>query len=272
MQATGNNQNQSYSLSICLKADGFSFYGYNPAMAEPIAIESHTYNKEEPATETLKKALQASSIIQKNNHALVYGLVDSPAMQVPLEYFRKEDANAFYRLTYTREKYGKTYYNILPHLEIAQIFAIDLEIEQVLSQYFPNIKFYHSHAMMLEKISLLERKDKPRLYVYFHEQDIFIFHYQDQRLKYANTFFSGTTADNAVYFILSVWKNLGLDMQNGECMLIGESEIKQSAAQYLSKYLHHVKNTATTDIYRRSPLARNPQVPFDLLTLLSNVI
>lgn len=241
-------------------------------MAEPVAIESYPYNKEESAAETLKKTLKASSITKKNNFVIVYGLVEGPAVQVPLECFRKEDAGAFYRLTYTREKAGKTYYNILPHLEIAQVFSIETEIEQALSLHFPNIKFYHNHTMMLEKMSLLERKDRQRLYAYFHEQHIFIFHYRDQQLKYANTFPTGATADNAVYFILSVWKSLGLDVQDGECILIGENGIKASAAQGLAKYLHHVTDTAATDIYHRSPLAQNPQVPFYLLTLLSNVI
>ena len=125
MQETGNNQSQTYNLSIRLHADGFSFYSYNPTRTEPVAIEDYIYHEEESVAETLKKAIAQSAIVRKRNNPVVYGLVTGLSMQVPLECFRKEEAHALYRLTYAQEKTGKTYYNILPHLEIAQIFTVD---------------------------------------------------------------------------------------------------------------------------------------------------
>ena len=160
MQETGNNQSQTYNLSIRLHADGFSFYSYNPATTEPVAIEDYIYHEEESVAETLKKAIGQSAIVQKRNNSVVYGLVTGLSMQVPLECFRKEEAHALYRLTYAQEKTGKTYYNILPHLEIAQIFTVDLEVERILSQYFPSIRFYHSHTMRLETLWLMSQQDK----------------------------------------------------------------------------------------------------------------
>ena len=136
-------------------------------------------------------------------------------MQVPLECFRKEEAHALYRLTYAQEKTGKTYYNILPHLEIAQIFTVDHEVERILNQHFPGIRFYHSHTMILEKLWLLAQQDKRQLYAYFDEKEVFVFGYRAQQLCYANTF-PADVADNAVYFILSVWKDLKTGL---ECSL-----------------------------------------------------
>ena len=149
MQETGNNQSQTYNLSIRLHADGFSFYSYNPTRTEPVAIEDYIYHEEESVAETLKKAITQSAIVRKRNNPVVYGLVTGLSMQVPLECFRKEEAHALYRLTYAQEKTGKTYYNILPHLEIAQIFTVDHEVERILNQYFPGIRFYHSHTCLL---------------------------------------------------------------------------------------------------------------------------
>ena len=151
MQETGNNQSQTYNLSIRLHADGFSFYSYNPTRTEPVAIEDYIYHEEESVAETLKKAIAQSAIVRKRNNPVVYGLVTGLSMQVPLECFRKEEAHALYRLTYAQEKTGKTYYNILPHLEIAQIFTVDHEVERILNQHFPGIRFYHSHTMIIGK-------------------------------------------------------------------------------------------------------------------------
>ena len=188
-----------------------------------------------------------------------------------LECFRKEEAHALYRLTYAQEKTGKTYYNILPHLEIAQIFTVDHEVERILNQHFPGIRFYHSHTMILEKLWLLAQQDKRQLYAYFDEKEVFVFGYRAQQLCYANTF-PADVADNAVYFILSVWKDLKMDVRQEECILLGNGNIKDDTAQLLARYLQNVRNTNAADIYRRSTLARNQQLPFDLLALWVHVI
>lgn len=141
--------------------------------------------------------------------------------------FPEEEAHALYRLTYAQEKTGKTYYNILPHLEIAQIFTVDHEVERILNQHFPGIRFYHSHTMILEKLWLLAQQDKRQLYAYFDEKEVFVFGYRAQQLCYANTF-PADVADNAVYFILSVWKDLKMDVRQEECILLGNGNIRMT--------------------------------------------
>ena len=271
MQATGNNQNQSYILSIRLRADGLSFYGCNTAQAGQVAIEHYPYAGR-TAVETLRQALDRSPMLRECDSPTTYALTDSPSMQVPLECFRKEDVHTLYRLTYAQEKTGKTYYNILPHLEVAQIFTVDPETEHLLRLAFPGIRFYHSHSMILEKLWLLQRQDTPKtLYACFDGNQAFLFCYKEQKLQYANTF-PADKADNAAYFLLSVWKGLGLDAGEDTCVLAGRGEAKDETALRLERFLPHVQNTEATDIFRRSALARNPQVPFDLLALLVHVI
>lgn len=272
MQATGNNPYQSYSLSIRLHADGFSFYGYNPNETEAIKEEAHRYTDTESRTETLRRALAGSPLTAAGSYCMgVYGLVTGPSIQVPLEAFRKEEAGTLFRLTYAREHSGKIYYNILPHLEIAEVFSLDKETEALLCHHLPGIRFYHAESMLLEKLLPFDTPGKQRLFVYFHEQEMLVFCYRDQKLLYANTFPAGQT-DNAVYFILSVWKKLSLDVREGECILLGESEQKAGCADMLGKYLHIVKPLSAADIYRRFAPARHPHLPFDLLALLINVV
>ena len=262
---------QSDTVTIRLRADGLSFYGCSTANAATVETEHYTCAEGERMADTLERAIAQSTLLRQGAPGVVYGLASGPSMQIPLECFRKEEVHALYRLTYAQEKTGKTYYNILPHLEIAQIFTIDTELEQLLLRHFPGMRFYHGHTMVLEKMWLLETQGLHRLYAYFHEQEIFVFAYREQRLAYANSF-PADVAENAVYFLLSVWKDLKMDAQQGECVLIGEHGIKDSTAQLLSKYLAHVKETQATEIFRRSSLARDPQVPFDLLALWANVV
>ena len=127
------------------------------------------------------------------------------------------------------------------------------------------------NTMILEKLWLLAQQDKRQLYAYFDEKEVFVFGYRAQQLCYANTF-PADVADNAVYFILSVWKDLKMDVRQEECILLGNGNIKDDTAQLLARYLQNVRNTNAADIYRRSTLARNQQLPFDLLALWVHVI
>lgn len=271
MQATGNNQNQSYSLSIRLYADGFSFYSYSPNAGQAIREERHTVKEGQEAAEVLRQALATSELTHSTDYMAVYILVSGPSMQVPLEAFRKEEAAMLYRLTFAKETTGKIYYNILPHLEIAKVFDVDRDTEKVLCTHFPTLRFYHSDTMLLEKIALSDTPDKTRLYVHFYEQEMSVFRFRNQHLLYANTF-PADQAENAAFFILSVWKNLEMEAQTDECTLLGDNRIKSDTAQLLARYLGHVNDLPRTELFRRSALAQHPSIPFDLLALLANVI
>lgn len=270
MQETGNNPHTAYSLSIRLHADGFSFYSYCTYSEPIIKKEDYSFQPHEPHAATLENALKASPLTHLDN-LMVYGLLTSPSVQVPLEAFQKEEAGTLYRLTFKQNTYGKIYYNILPHLEIAEIFTVEKELEEVLCQYFPHICFYHIHTMLLEKLALQTMRESQKLYAYFHEKEVFIFSTRQQQLYYANTFPIEQTA-NAVYFILSVWKSLGLEAESHECILLGSPDITAEVTTHLNKYLRHLRTLQPTDIYKRAPLAQVQGLPFDLLTLLLNIV
>ena len=236
-----------------------------------MAIKDFTFTKDETPADTLGKAALQTGIQPGDNGGAVYGLVVGPCMQVPLECFRKEEVHAFYRLTYAQEKTGKTYYNILPHLEIAQVFTIRPEVESALCQLFPHIRFYHNHSMILEKMGLMPSSGTPQLYVCFSKEELFLFSYKEGRLHYANTF-PADVAENTAFFILSVWKGLDLDPLNATCILLGESGVKAAASAILGRYIKNVRCTPASEIFHRSAWARNPQIPFDLLALFAPVI
>lgn len=271
MQVTGNNKNQTYSLSIRIHADGFSFYCCNPLSIPAIISESYRYDSNcNPAT-TLEKAITTSDLLKKD-YATVQCLIAGPSVQIPLEYFRKEEANAFYKLAYAEtDTTAKTYYNILPSLEIAEVFTIDKAVEEVLHNHFPDIRFYHIHTMMLEKMALQPSSENQRLYVYLHDNSMFVFNYDGQQLEYANTFSTEETG-NLVYFLLSVWKDLELDVEKDSCVFLGEHPIIQTATTSLSRFIRHIQKIPASQLYKRSSLAQSPDVPLDLLTLLLNIV
>lgn len=261
----------SLSLSVRLHTDGFSFYYYVPSGNGAVEVEDYAYNSAERKAETLMNAVSRSALIRGKDLAAVYALVTTPSMSIPLECFRKEEAPHLFRLTYSDAGVGKTYYNILPHVEVAQIFSVDMEIERKMRAQFPDVRVYHSLTMVLEKMWFLERQGLRRLNVFFNEKDFFVFAFNGGgMLQYANTF-PADAPENAAYFILSVWKDLEMDAHNDECVLLGDGVLKKDAEHLLIKYLKNVQNLSAADIYRRPLQAQGAKVPFDVQALLANV-
>ena len=132
-------------------ADGFSFYCCSPQFLPAIENESYRFDTDSNQAAVIEKALSTSNLL-KRNYTTVQCIIAGPSIQIPLEYFRKEEATAFYQLSYAETEARKTYYNILPSLEIAEVFTVDKTVEEVLRQHFPQIRFFHIHTMLLEKM------------------------------------------------------------------------------------------------------------------------
>ena len=199
----------------------------------------------------------------------VYGLISSPSIQIPLEYFKKEEASALFHLTYTHQQEKKIYYNILPHLEVVKIFGIPKETEEVLCSHFQTIRFYHIHTMIMEKTAFQKATDRQQLYVYLHDKEVFLLKYNSQSLHYSNTFPADAT-DNIIYYILSVWKLLNMDAETDECVFLGEHQLQNGAISALSPYLRNIRTLTNGELYKRSGAGNLPDIPLDVLSLLLN--
>lgn len=271
MQATGNNSHNTYSLSIRLHADGFSFFTYNPLTDELVGFEHYTYTAETTHAQSLEQALSHSTLIAQGSYTLTYGLITGASIIVPLECFKKEEAQALFKLTHSESGNNKTYYNILPHLETALIFTIEPELEATLKRHFPAMRMYHTDTMLLEKMSLITSGSQQRLYAVLSGNDLFVFAYDRQKLSFANHF-NADNADNTAYYLLSVWKGLSFHPRQDELILVGQGAFIQAASTMLLKFLQHVHITHYDELFHRSRLAQNEQLPLDLVALYSNII
>lgn len=164
----------------------------------------------------------------------------------------------------------RVHYNILPHLEIAELFTIPQNIEQILLKQFPAIHFYTQNAMVLERtVQQCPSDNVQTLYVYFYAQRVFIFHYQNKKVRFANEFAIVTVSD-ALYYILNVWKRLELNQENDRCILIQPENAPENITTQLSQYLRHITVADMKEWFGQAPLSRIKDIPFDILSLLLN--
>lgn len=270
MQETGNKSNNPYSLSIRFYTDGFSFFICNPQSDKNFTRADYPVTDSDLFPEVLAKALETYAPLKERKYTIISALFPGPVSQVPLELFNKDHRQALYELTCPRLPDSNIHYNILPHLEIAALFAISKEIERVLLERFPTIHFYAQNSMVLERsVQQSTSEQKPTLYAYFYAGYMFLFHYQQKKLIFANEF-QITTVKDALYYLLNVWKSLGMAAQTDTCVLLQPENGPEQLSSELARYIRDVRTANMDDWFQKAPLARIKGIPFDILSLLLN--
>ena len=276
MPATGNKSYHPLSLSIRLRADGFSFFVCDLQTSSLIRGEHFRLADSLSLAEQLSQELCRPDYFNRQIDQC-FVLICTPSTRVPIEEFRREEAAALYELTFAGQDMSRqrVAYNILPQLESAEIYAIPTDVEEVILQFYPTARFFASRAILMERLLLLE-EDQPqqaaRLYVCSEAEGYSLYAFDGRRLRFANTF-SITSVPDALYFVLNVWKTLALDSLRDSLKFVAPmDERDEQLRTALADYLMHVDVLSPADIFPRVPLAREKQVPVDLMALLLNRI
>ena len=276
MPATGSNSYHPLSLSIRLRADGFSFFVCDLQTSSLIRGEHFLRVDNQPLAEQLSQELMRPDYFNRQIDQC-FVLLCTLSTRVPIEEFRREEATELFQLTFANQQNlrQRIAYNILPQLECAELYAIPTDVEEAILQFYPTARFFASRAILMERLLLLE-DDQPQnrscLYVCAETDAYSLYSFYDRRLRFANTFPVANTPD-ALYFILNVWQHLGLDQQRDTLRFLAtQTENDQQLLSALAEYLSNIEVLTPADIFHRVPLAREKQVPLDLMALLLNRI
>lgn len=276
MPATGNKPYHPLSLSIRLHADGFSFFVCD--LQNSSLIRGEHFRRTDNlslADQLLQELCRPDYFNRQIDQCFV--LLCGPSTHVPLEEFRRDEAAALYAYTFTTEDMSqlRVAYNILPQLECAELYAVPRDVEEAILQFYPTARFFASRSILMERLLSREEDSKrqlPSLYVVSEAGAYTLYAFLDHHLRFANTF-AVSAVPNALYFILNVWQQLQMDALQAHLVLLTDgSEQDQEVQHGLAEYILHVDTLTPTDLFPRVPLAREKQVPVDLMALLLNRI
>lgn len=240
MPVTGNNSLSKYRLSIRVYAGGFSFLVTDVVNGTEVSNENFVVQQGETLLSLLQHVVNRPSLTEVQ-YQEVQLLMDTPSTRVPLEEFRRDEALALYRLTFGVDSTDgrEVRYEILPSLEVAELFSVDAEVEKFLLESFPQAKAHGFYGYVLEQTSDRDRQregEEACLYVSTQGAEMFLFSYTpDGRLRFANAYPAKTVA-NQLYFLLYVWKTLGMDQRVDACVLVDDvPELREELKKYIQK-------------------------------------
>ena len=91
-----------------------------------------------------------------------------------------------------------------------------------------------------------------------------MFSFQQNRFRFANTY-ETENAQDALYYLLYIWKLTGLDTQQDELLLIGDMPQAELLTDELAKYLRFSRVVEQADDFaQRHALAERKDIPYDI--------
>ena len=167
-----------------------------------------------PVYQLLEKTLRRPHLMEYTFQSVEL-LVLSPSTCVPLEYFRREEVFPLYNLTFPSLKVskGEVHYQILPSLEVVELFSLNQQIRQTVQDVYPDVEIVSLEGRAIETIANADRKlqdDSIHFYAMIAPKNMLICCFKEQRLYFATTYTADNDADR-LYYIMGAWKNLQMD-------------------------------------------------------------
>ncbi len=271
MNSIDFTRSASYTLSIRLSADGFSFSICNPSSAgNDFYFFPYPVDVSCSMTANLKHMLAETEALKHAYHQINILYDTDRFTPVPLELFEDEQMDAFFNHNFLRENGETVLCNVLGKSSVVILFGIDKHVHQLLAKHFPEARIFSTVSPLTEYFARKSRLGGNRkLYAHVREESLEVFAYDNGKLLLANAFRCRQDADR-MYYLLYIWHQLNFNQEKDELHLVcaaggdGATLLKE-----LRNYLRLVFVIYPKAEFHRSGASRTEGVPFDMQTLLS---
>ena len=106
------------------------------------------------------------------------------------------------------------------------------------------------------------------MYAYLHEKEITVYAFERGRMLFVNTFQARSVADMQ-YYVLNVWKELGLDQVEDSLFVVGDHEQRTvELSEKIKYFLQNVSVIDRSEDFKERLTQGSNLIPYDLQTLL----
>ncbi|MBO5185966.1 MAG: DUF3822 family protein [Prevotella sp.] len=246
----------SLSFSTVINADGRNSVAY-----EPYTVKSGI-----SMAANLREALKTADMPAEGFQRATVIIV-SPTMLMPTDMFNESEKDMLYRHTFTTSNSDMVMHNVLPDLNTVAVFSINKDLKLVIEDNFKYPTFVCAMTPVwryMHQRSFTGNRNK--LYGYFHDGQLELFSFTQHRFKYCNTF-ETTNAQDSLYFLLYVWKQLMLDQERDEIHLVGNIPDKEWITEELRKFIKRTYIINPAGDFNRAQVTQIKDIPYDLMTM-----
>ena len=231
-----------------------------------VVFEQYPINSSITMAANLREALRTNNILTDSYQRTLI-MVDSPVLMVPTDLFHEEEKTELYFHAYTKKTQQIVLHSVLPELNCVALFRIDKDLLAVINDRMsqPSIiaamvpVWHHLHQRSYTG-------NHQKLYGYFHDRCMEVFSFTNNRFRFCNTY-TVNCSNNALYYLLSVWKQLGMEPEHDELHLVGELPDEEALMEEARQFIKRVFFINPSGEFNRAPVTQITGMPYDLMTL-----
>lgn len=268
MQETGNNKQQRRKNRLTIRVSRFSMsFSVADAQAEnQLIFEPYDMKSGVSAAANLREAFATSRLLSAG-YDRARLMVDANVMLIPTEEFSEDSMDLLYRNTFTSIGNSKVCFNVMPELNAVAVFAVDKDLRMVIGDHFSDVRVMPvSQPVWTHLYKKSFQGPWKKMYGYFHDRKLDIVSYQKGRFRFVNTF-ETDSAHDALYFLMYVWKQLGMDSERDEMHIVGTIPQSEWLLTQLRSFVQKAYVINPSADFNRAPVTRLRDLPYDLITL-----
>ncbi len=270
MQVTGNNliHPERNILSIRISANGFSFFVSDSIRNNIICHAEKELSSDYSYLVNLKQAFGENDFLEAGSYDKVnIFVVNEHYTLVPLELFDETQVDFIYDYNISRADNEKVNSNILVNNSCAVLFGIDNDIYDFLKKHFPEMKLYSQASVLTEYFSLQSRSIRlKQMFAYLRPGCIDLFCFDRGAISLVNSYRAGSATDFS-YYLLLVWKQLGMNQLNDELYILGNTDIREELMKMLVNFVKKLTVLPIPEIESIAP-SNSEAIPYDICLLL----
>lgn len=253
-------------ITIRISENSLSFSAPSQSASGHIDIENYPLRTGISVSANLRQALVDDRMTRFGaKEALV--AVDTPILLLPIEEFDANEIAPLYHHSFRLQQSHKVVHCVLPNLNAVAVFAVDNDIANIVADQYeafdympimqPVWKFMHKRSFT---------GSRANLFVYLHDNNADVMSFRQNRFRFYNRFNAHHHKDTAFY-ILYVWKQLGLDTLHDNLHIIGTSNEYEDTIKELQQFLKNIRQmNIAADLGHPQDLT-NADIPIDLQLL-----
>lgn len=267
MKATGNSAIiKRPRVTLRISRNNLSFTAIDQVAADQVIFEPYTVKSGISMAANLREAFRTSELLARNFERAQI-LIDAPVLLIPVVEYSEETREMLYMYSFPATAGSVILSNTLPHANAVAVYAINKDLKLVIDDHFPDVRFI---PLMQPIWSHLHQRSftgvRRKQYAYFHDDKVDIFSFDKNRFKFCNSFEAAHSRD-AVYYLLSVWKQLMMDAEKDELHLVGNIPDKDWLMEALHRFIMKVYVISPSADFNRAPITEIKGIPYDLITL-----
>ncbi|MDR0844290.1 MAG: DUF3822 family protein [Tannerella sp.] len=235
-----NDEAKKYVVSIRLWSDGLSFAGYIPSEKSGFFYGEIPFDQTKPSLSALQDIFFSNEFFTYDYKQIYVICTGRQYTLTPESIFVEKQKEQLMAFTFSSPE-DKILHEPMKEFASEMLFGIDREVYEFCSRTLIHPHFIHSMSPLLTQWRKQNFACFPKqLYIALHEDTMDAACFDRGALLFVNSF-QCTDHTDILYYILYIWKQMGLDQMKDQLFLSAPPLVYRNLYETLQKYVERIE-------------------------------